>query len=292
MLVRLMLLLAVTFWGWSFVATKVALKYVSAPELIGLRYMLALPVMAVIIIGRGLPIRFSSKEWGRIAIAAGVITTHFLIQVIGINYTSATNTGWIISVTPLALAVLSYLFLKEKLGRKQAAGIALATAGILLLVSRGSLSNFDWLRSVGDWLVLGSAHTWAIYTIVTRDISRRHEPLVVTFCILLLSSVVFFAYMLIMSDWGAIMNMPADGKAAVAFLGVFCLAIAFWFWQEGVARLGAAQAGFFLYLEPLATTALAVPYLGEPFGPFAIVGAAAVLSGVILAEGRGRPPVQ
>jgi drug/metabolite transporter (DMT)-like permease len=115
---------------------------------------------------------------------------------------------------------------------------------------------------------------------------------VVTFCILLLSSVVFFSWMIFNSDPAAIMNMPSDGKAAIVFLGVFCLAIAFWFWQEGVSRLGASRAGFFLYLEPLSTTALAVPYLNEPFGPYAIAGAIAVMLGVVLAERKVRRPAQ
>ena len=292
MLIRLLLLLAVVFWGWSFVATKVALDYVSPAELIGLRYILGLPVIAVLMIGRGELLRFSAREWTRLAIASAVITSHFYIQVVGINYTSATNTGWIISVTPLALAILSYLFLKERLGMRQVGGIAIATLGILLLVSRGSFANVDWLSSIGDWLVLASAHTWAIYTIVTRDLSRQHPPIVVTFWILLMSSVIFIVWMLFTSDWGQIMAMPTEAKTAVAFLGVFCLGVAFWFWQEAVSRMGAARAGFYLYFEPIATTALAVPYLGEPFGPWGIAGAVAVLLGVLLAEKRVRPPIQ
>ncbi len=71
--------------------------------------------------------------------------------------------GWtfvatkIISATPLALAVLSFLFLRERIGWSGVAGIAVATVGILLLVSRGSLTNVDWLRSTGDWLMSRSA---------------------------------------------------------------------------------------------------------------------------------------
>jgi hypothetical protein len=51
------------------------------------------------------------------------------------------------------------------------AGIAVATLGILLLVSRGDIASLGWLRSTGDWLVLASAHTWAVYTVVTRDLA-------------------------------------------------------------------------------------------------------------------------
>ena len=57
-------------------------------------------------------------------------------------------------------------------------------------------------------------------------------------------------------------------------------------WQEGVAKLGATKAGFFLYLEPLSTTALAVPYLGESFGPFTLIGGLLVLAGVWYGQRR------
>jgi drug/metabolite transporter (DMT)-like permease len=60
------------------------------------------------------------------------------------------------------------------------------------------------------------------------------------------------------------------------------------FWQEGVSRLGAARAGLYLYLEPLATLGLAVPLLDEPFGPVAALGGALVLAGVAIGQRDGR----
>ena len=62
--------------------------------------------------------------------------------------------------------------------------------------------------------------------------------------------------------------------------------MAHWFWQIGVSKVGAARAGVFLYLEPLATTALAVPYLGEPFGMATLIGGGLVLCGVWIAQSR------
>ena len=89
------------------------------------------------------------------------------------------------------------------------------------------------------------------------------------------------------SDWSKFVALPTDGLLALGFLGLFGMALAHWFWQEGVARMGAARAGIFLYLEPLATTALAVPLLGELFGPTAAVGGLMVLGGVFLSQRSG-----
>ena len=288
MLVRIYLLLAVIFWGWSFVATKILLDYVTPAELMGLRFIVGLPVLYLVVLAKRIKFDFSKKDRRSILIGSAVITAHFLIQITGIKYTTATNTGWIISITPLVLAVLSYLVLKEKIGRHAVLGIAVATGGILLLVSKGNLTDLGWVGSVGDWLVLASAHTWALYTIATRRVVRTHNPLAVTFAILLPAAILVWGIMLFSSDWSKFLHLPLDVTMALLFLGLFGMALAHWFWQEGVAKVGAAQAGVFLYLEPVATTALAVPYLHESFGVYTAIGGFLVLLGVWLAQRRVR----
>ena len=81
----------------------------------------------------------------------------------------------------------------------------------------------------------------------------------------------------------------ARGHKEIAFLdwtdiAAPGLALGQWFWLEGVAGLGAARAGLYLYLEPLATLALAVPLLGEPFGLSGALGGGLVLTGVYVGQ--------
>jgi drug/metabolite transporter (DMT)-like permease len=63
-----------------------------------------------------------------------------------------------------------------------------------------------------------------------------------------------------------------------------------WFWQMGVAKFGAGKAGIYLYLEPTATTVLAVPLLGEKFTLTTAIGGSLVLAGVWWSERRKREP--
>jgi drug/metabolite transporter (DMT)-like permease len=264
------------------------LQYLSPVELLGLRFLTGLPLMLLIIAAKRIRFDFTAKERRSVLLGSAIITLHFLIQITGLKYTSATNTGWIIAITPLVMAALAFLLLRERLTGRGVAGIAVATAGILLLVSRGRLTSLGWLGSFGDWLILASAHTWALYTIVIRDITRARHPLAITFAVLAPSALVILGYMSVTSEWSVFVSLPLDGLVALLFLGVLGLGVAHWFWQEGVARVGAARAGIYLYLEPIATTTLAVPYLGEHFGMFTALGGLMVLGGVYLAEGRLR----
>jgi drug/metabolite transporter (DMT)-like permease len=281
------LLSAVIIWGWTFVATKISLNYLSPLSVMGLRLFIGLPVMYAIILARGIKFDFRGHRKA-LFLGALIITVHFIIQVIGIKYTSATNTGWLIAAIPLITAVLARLILKERIGRNVILGIVIATVGILLLISRGKLLNFGRLSSIGDWLVLGSAHTWALYTITTRDLVRTCNPLTVTFTMLLAPAMVAVMAMPFVADWHAIAHLPLEAVLSLLFLGILGTAIAHWFWQEGVSSLGAAKAGIYLYLEPLATTALAIPYLREPFGIYTAFGGALVLSRVALAQRKVR----
>ena len=281
---RLLLICTVIIWGWTFVATKILIAELGPVEIFALRLAIGLPFLVVILLLKRVPLRFTRADRLPLLLGGAIFTVHVLIQIAGLETTTATNTGWIIAVSPLALAALSFLFLRERIGWNGVAGIAIATAGIVVLVSRGRVADLRWLQSRGDWLVLASAHTWALYTVVTRDLARRREALAVTFGIMLIAGT--FAALLfgLAADVGRVRSLSASGIAALLYLAIPGQALGQWFWQEGVARLGAARAGIYLYLEPLATLTLAVPLLGEPFGATVLLGGGLVLAGVYVGQ--------
>ncbi len=283
---RILLLLCVIFWGWSFVATKIAVEYVNPFELLAIRYVFALPILLFAFFSKKIKFKFERRDKIAVLLGSTIITAHFLIQITGLQFTSATNTGWIISISPLVMALLAYLILKEKIFARQIYGIILATIGIVLLVSKGKLTNLDWLSSTGDWLVLASACTWAFYSVATKFVSERQNPLAVTIGVLGPSAIAVILYVAFTSDWSKFLHLPLEAMLALIFLGVFAMGLAQWFWQVGMAKLGAARSGMFLYLEPLFTTALAVPYLNEEFGLVSAIGGILVLLGVFVAEKR------
>ena len=285
---RAFLLLGVVIWGWTFVATRILVAEIGPVEIFALRLALGLPFLALLLLWKRVPLGFTRADLGPLILGGAILTLHFLVQIAGIVTTTATNTAWIIAVSPLALAVLSFVLLRERIGWGGVWGIAIAGLGLVLLVSDGHLTQLGWLRSTGDWLVLASAFTWALYTITTRDLSRRRHPLTVTFALLLIAGVFTGILFAATANLASVRALSPRGIAALLYLGIPGLALGQWFWLEGVAGLGAARAGLYLYLEPLATLALAVPLLGEPFGPFVALGGALVLAGVYAGQ-RDRP---
>jgi len=289
------LVFATIFWAWSFVGTKVLMEYLPPLEAVGIRVILGALLLALFAFVRPNRPAFTRREGGLVFVCGALLSLHFAIQFIGLDKTTATNTGWIIAVIPISTTLAARAFLKERVAPVQIAGMGIATAGVLLLLSSGRLSGLAPLASAGDWLVLGSTFTWAAYTVLTRDISRRHGPLPVTAAILCVTALLAAAYLAATAEWERIAALPMDGIGAALSLALFSTFLAFWFWQEGVARLGAARAGYFLYFTPVATTGLALSVLGERFGVSTFFGALLVTAGVIVAErrrGGGEPPAE
>ncbi|MGB8981268.1 MAG: DMT family transporter [Anaerolineales bacterium] len=282
-------LFAVIVWGASFVATKVSLQYVTPSAVVWLRFS-----MGVIILGLavGLGRQFSlprGKDWGYFAVLGFLgITFHQWLQSTGLVTAQATTTGWIIASTPIFMALLGLIVLKERLIWYQVAGIILAAFGVLLVVTKGDLAavTAGKFGSPGDVLVLISAPNWAIFSALSRSGLKKHPSTLMMFYVMsfgwFFTSILFFAT----SGIGQIPLIPWDGWIAITFLGVFCSGIAYIFWYDALKVLPIAQTGAFLYLEPVITVIVAALVLRESVLLATLIGGITILVGVWLVNRR------
>jgi len=278
-------LFAVTVWGASFVATKISLQYIAPTVLVWIRF-----AMGVVILGFavGLNKQFSlpkGKDWGYFALLGFLgITFHQWLQSTGLLTAQATTTAWIVTSTPIFIALLGLLILKERLTWYQVAGVILAAFGVLLVVSKGNLSTLAAARfgTPGDFLVMISAVNWAVFSTLSRPGLKKHSATLMMFYPMsfgwFFTSILFF----LSSDINQITSIPSDGWIAITFLGVFCSGIAYIFWYDALKVLPVAQTGAFLYLEPIVTVIVAALVIREPILLATLIGGIIILIGVWL----------
>ncbi|HLO14728.1 MAG TPA: DMT family transporter [Anaerolineales bacterium] len=276
---------AVTVWGASFVATKIALQFVVPSTVVWLRFTMGVAILGVAVI---LNKQFSlpqGKDWGYFALLGFLgITFHQWLQSTGLLTAQATTTAWIITTTPIFIALLGLIILRESLAWYQVIGIILATFGVLVIVTKGNLLSLAGgrLSTPGDFLVLISAVNWAVFSTLSRPGLKKHPATLMMFYVMsfgwVFTTVLFFAG----SGIKQIPSIPWDGWVAITFLGVFCSGIAYVFWYDAMKVLPVAQTGAFLYLEPMITVVVAALVIREAILLATFVGGITILIGVWL----------
>ena len=121
---HILLLSAAIIWGWTFVATKILVAELGPVDVFALRLAIGLPFLGGLLLLKGLPWRFSRHDIRPLCAGGAMFTLHFLVQISGLLTTTATNSAWIIGASPLALAVLSFAFLRERIGWNALPGLS------------------------------------------------------------------------------------------------------------------------------------------------------------------------
>ena len=106
-------LLAIIFWGFSFIATKVALKEMNPFTLLTLRFGIGGLLLLLVQLQRDRRFlkAFSFRDWVSIVFLAIVgISGHTLLQAFGLLYTTAINTGWIVAIMPIFIAIAARFY--------------------------------------------------------------------------------------------------------------------------------------------------------------------------------------
>jgi Permeases of the drug/metabolite transporter (DMT) superfamily len=284
-------LFTVVIWGASFVATKVALQYTGPDVVVWLRFAMGVVVLGIAVLVGGKFALPEKRDWLYFALLGFLgITFHQWLQSNGLVTAQATTTALIVATTPVFMALLGWLALKEKLTWLQVVGIFVSVMGVLLVVTRGNLVQLvsSKFGTPGDFLILVSAPNWAVFSVLSRRGLKKYPAALMMFYVMafgwLFSSVLFFAQ----GGFAQIGKIPLDGWAGIGFLGIFCSGFAYIFWYDALQALTAAQTGAFLYLEPVSTVVVAGLILGEQLLFATITGGALILAGVWLVNRKKR----
>jgi drug/metabolite transporter (DMT)-like permease len=281
-------LAAITSWGVYFPYAKLILTKLSPDVFLVLRLGIGAAVLGLLTVRLGKSVRVERGDVASV-IAAGVvgIVLHQLIQLTGLKYTTATNTGWILTLIPPVTGLLAWMFLKERITIRQMAGLLIAMIGVFEFVAKGKPSTLSFTGNVGDLLALGSVLTWSAYTIMTKSRLSRYDPLPLT----TIHMVLAFAFFLVMSGW----KMPAQlgvldvrDWITIVAIGVVPSGLAYYWWNAGLKRLTAVNTATFLFIEAIVASVAGALLLGEAFTLPMVVFAGFIVIGVYIAQMRGR----
>lgn len=221
-----------------------------------------------------------------------------ICMLFGVSLTSAVSAGVIMAAIPAMVAIISWIFLRERIGGRVVGAIACSAAGIGLLAlapshgggahggeHAGNAASLPWL---GNLLVFGAVLCEASYAVIGKSLTGKLGPRRISALINLWGFVLstpFGIWFALSFDFRAV-PLPFWG-----FLVLYALAASIWtvwLWMTGLRSVPASQAGVFTVMLPVSAALVGVLVLGEKLSALQMLAFAAALLGVLLATWPGR----
>lgn len=205
----------------------------------------------------------------------------------GARSTQAMNIALIYAASPVLISLGSVWMLGESFGKRQAAGVALALAGVVHVVVKGQWAALSQVQFVvGDLWILAATFSWAGYALLQKkwpsplSATARLAAICIGGVITLLPFSVWELFQDGLTVWGT------DAFLLIVIAGLVPGLGAYWIYGWAQKILGANRTAVALYLGPLYAAFLTWAVLGEAPGWHHLIGGLFILSGVFLAMFR------
>jgi drug/metabolite transporter (DMT)-like permease len=232
----------------------------------------------VVLYGRRAPVRIRAVGWPG-CLAAVLLSGAFIFYILAIRNTQVANALIVMSISPLIAAVLGRIVLGERLGWHTPIAIAVALAGIGVMVG----DAFGTVHVLGEAFAFGVALCFGVNIVVLRR-QRAIDMVPATFLAGLLSALVTLP----LADPG---TAKAQDLAILAVLGFFQLGLGLFLFTRGTRYLKAAEVGLLTLLETVLAPIWVWLFIAERPAASALIGGGlvlAALAGQALAA-NGRP---
>jgi drug/metabolite transporter (DMT)-like permease len=213
-----------------------------------------------------------------------------ICMLFGVAATSAVAAGVIMAGIPAAVALLSRVFLAERIPRRVALGIVFAVGGIALLAAARQPAGTAQQAWWGTPLLVCAAFCEASYVVIGKRLTGSVSPKRISALINLWG----LALVTPLGLWQATrFDFSAVSPSIWWLLLFYALAasmVTVWLWMRGLRHVPAPRAGAFSVLLPLAATAVGVLFLHEPLGLPQLLALGLAVAGLLLATWPQRLP--
>jgi drug/metabolite transporter (DMT)-like permease len=274
----ILLLIIVTFFmGAEFPVIKIGLETVPPLLFIGIRFLIAGLILFIFYFNR---IKSAFKK--DIIIPALILSIFlfmgFLTANFGIKYTTATNSGFYISLVVLFTPILGWLIFKKSMAKEVLISIAIIVVGIYLISTDSGTMSFN----TGDMLCLLSAIFYSLQIIFTALYVTRHNPLVISLLQIGFVSILGFCGSLVFETLPKVSSIGLQGWMSLIFTGI--LATAFVYTVQSFAQtvVPPSNIGIIYSFEPVFSAVLSFIMLGEKLGIKGIIGGSFIVTSAII----------
>jgi drug/metabolite transporter (DMT)-like permease len=224
--------------------------------------------------------------WLLLCSVLGVVVNQ-LIYVKGLSLTTAINATLLSCAIPVFTLFVSILFGYDMLSIKRTFGIALAIAGVFLLVNPAR-ADFGVRTTLGNSLIVSSGFLYAIYIVISKDLFERYGALNLITWIFLVGAVLSVPVGLYTLPSAQLQTVNVKIWLGVVFIILLPTVGAYYLNAWALTKVTPSIVAVYIYLQPLIAFGFAPVVLGERFSANTLVSALLIFSGVAIVTGRSR----
>lgn len=237
-------------------------------------------------------------HWGRMALLGLLgMGSYNALQYMALKTSTPLNVTLVGSSMPIFMLGLGRLLYGARISRQQWWGVALSTAGVLTVLTRGDWSQLLALKLVaGDLLMLLATATWAWYSwLLTKPPANRPDPPALrnNWSAWLMAQVIpglMWSALFSGVEWTVVPDLHIHWgwplAAALAYVALGPSLLAYFCWGRGVSLAGPQVAGFFVNLTPLFAALLSAAVLGELPKLYHAAAFALIVGGIVVSSRR------
>ena len=287
----ILIILPIIFWACAFPFINILLKELSFINLTIMRFVVVCFVLIIFL-------SFQSKRFNPLQKKDiipifllgffGVIGYHLGLNY-GEQYVSPGAASLIIATIPIFVAILSIIYLEEKITLKKTSGIIISLTGVTIISLWGTsdaIIEIDYIY--GAIGVLIAAIMGALYTIAGKKMLKRYNGFSLTVYAMLLGSIGLIPFLNV-SLINQVKNLSITGWGGLIFLGLFSTITAYTLWYIALETRDASEISMYLYAIPVISTIISFFLVGEIITIYFILGGLFVITGLLLVNSKKSP---
>ncbi|CAG7654725.1 DMT family transporter [Paenibacillus allorhizosphaerae] len=272
--------------GLSFLFTKMALEYANPIDTLAFRFALSFAVMTIpVLLGR-VRLHYRGKPlYKALLLAVTYPLGFFTFQTFGLQHATSSEGGILYAFTPVLTMLLAFIFLKEATTVRQRLSIFLSVFGVLFIfVMKGS--SIDWTNVTGMFLLFLSCLAFAGYNVLARSLLRTFSPAEITYMMLGIGFVTFFAVSLASHAAAGTLDLLVAPLASgpflvsIVYLGVLSSLVTALTANYALSKMEASKMSVFSNLSTIVSIAVGAMFLGEDITLYHLIGSALIIVGV------------
>ncbi|MEA3512111.1 MAG: DMT family transporter [Campylobacterota bacterium] len=275
----ILMIIAMTSWGASWVNAKVLSDYITAQELIFYRYLVTTATLIPVLIYMKQSFKIDIKTLGLAFVASIFLVVYSIFFFNGTKFgTAGLGGAFVTTLTPILTFVLLISFFGKKFVRNDIYALILGAIGVLTILNIWTFS-LEQILVISNLYFIYASFAWSGLTITNSKL-KTIKPIMFTFYVYIFTTVIGF--FITPFESGNIFLFDSIFWINFFIISVVSTTFATSIYFIGISKLGANEASSFIFLVPFNAIFLSYIFLDEPIYITTVIGTILTITAVYI----------